>query len=442
MPKIVVAVNQNGKTSFIRTPKICANLFHYKIVFSHSKTKAVSKKVSFCPITLTYVLDATYYVGVNSSSFFSDKKQCIYVRFDVTFQISKKTSICLAKWSSENRPLYVVYVHMYVGVSYIVYKRVQSQCPTCHLCTKSEIKETKDNVSSFHTKLYFLSNRAKVGDFCVLSQGNFEFVRYICSIMQRQMANLDFVQIYDANHRFLLREAEVSVMAQRSLYSEIVTWNEAMFHYGRLDSIVERGILQLDPDRISVRGEYQYLKAHEKVLFSKISPLTTMFSIALSTEEFKDRVVEFTGQLTSQIEVCVLILEMLPVDIGKVLDVTSYFVLDFKILHILRNHLNEHHKDRIMVNNNKLGYVIKRSIRRLRSAIGHFLVYGLGGPGFFKNIVQEHNFATYLTVMEAQFHPRRLLTPTYYNVAKDYLRSRQIALEALDTLGIQEHIPI
>ena len=167
-----------------------------------------------------------------------------------------------------------------------------------------------------------------------------------------------------------------------------------------------------------------------------------MFSIALSTEEFKDRVVEFTGQLTSQIEVCVLILEMLPVDIGKVLDVTSYFVLDFKILHILRNHLNEHHKDRIMVNNNKLGYVIKRSIRRLRSAIGHFLVYGLGGPGFFKNIVQEHNFATYLTVMEAQFHPRRLLTPTYYNVAKDYLRSRQIALEALDTLGIQEHIPI
>ena len=92
MPKIVVAVNQNGKTSFIRTPKICVNLFHYKIVFSHSKTKAVPKKVSFCPITLTYVLDATYYVGVNSSSFFSDKKQCIYVRFDVTFQISKKYS--------------------------------------------------------------------------------------------------------------------------------------------------------------------------------------------------------------------------------------------------------------------------------------------------------------------------------------------------------------
>ena len=78
----------------------------------------------------------------------------------------------------------------------------------------------------------------------------------------------------------------------------------------------------------------------------------------------------------------------------------------------------------------------------MRSAIGHFLVYGLGGPGFFKNIVQERNFATYLTVMEAQFNPRRLLTPTYYDVAKDYLRSRQIALEALDTLGIHEHIPI
>ena len=391
------------------------------------------------------MFDATYYVGVNSSLFFSDKKQCIYVRFvrfDVKFQIGEKTSICFEKWSRENRPLYVVYVHMYVGVPYIMYKRVRSQCPTCHLSTKSEIKKTKDNVSSFHTRLYFLFYIAKVGDFCVPFHDNFEFIRYICSTMQRPVANVDFVQIYDANHRFLLREAEVSVLAQRSLYSEIVTWQEAMFHYGRLDSILERGILQLDPDRISVRGEYQYLKAHEKVLIINISPLTTVYSIALSTEEFKDRVVEFTGQLTSQIEVCVLILEMLPVDIGKVLDVTSYFVLDFKLLHILRNHLNDHHKDRIMVNNNKLGYVIKRSIRRLRSAIGHFLVYGLGGPGFYKNIVQEHNFASYLTVMEAQFHPRTLLTPTYYNVAKDYLRSRQIALEALDTLGIQEHIPI
>ena len=74
--------------------------------------------------------------------------------------------------------------------------------------------------------------------------------------------------------------------------------------------------------------------------------------------------------------------------------------------------------------------------------IGHYLVYGLGGPRFFTNIVQEHNFATYLTVMEAQFHPRRLLTPNYYDVAKDYLRSRNIAVEALDSLGVQNHIPI
>ena len=74
--------------------------------------------------------------------------------------------------------------------------------------------------------------------------------------------------------------------------------------------------------------------------------------------------------------------------------------------------------------------------------IGHYLVYGLGGPRFFTNIVQEHNFATYLTVMAAQFHPRRLLTPNYYDVAKDYLRSRNIAVEALDSLGVQNHIPI
>ena len=439
---VVVAVHLFGKTCLIRTPKICVKPFLNNLVLNHGKSKAVLKKVSFCPYILTHILDATYYVGVNGSFFVFDIKKYIYVRSDVMFQISEKTSICLVKWSSENKPFYDVYVHMYVGVSYIMYKRVQSPCSTCHSCTKSEIQKTKLNVSTLCTSLYYQIYIAEVGNFCVLFYGIFKSCQYICSIMQRQVANLDLVQIYDANHRFLLREAEVSVLAQRSLYSEIVSWNEAMFHYGRLDSILERGILQLDPDRISVRGEYQYFKAHEKVLFSKISPLTTMFLIALSTDEFKDRVVEFTGQLTSQIEVCVLIIEMLPVDISKVLDLTSYFVLDFKLLHILKNHLNEHHKERIMFNNNKLGYVLKRSIRRLRSAIGHFLVYGLGEPGFFKNIVQEHNFATYLTVMEAQFHPRRLLTPTYYNVAKDYLRSRQIALEALDTLGIQEHIPI
>ena len=38
--------------------------------------------------------------------------------------------------------------------------------------------------------------------------------------------------------------------------------------------------------------------------------------------------------------------------------------------------------------------------------------------------------------------PRRLLTPNYYDVAKDYLRSRNIAVEALDSLGVQNHIPI
>ena len=300
------------------------------------------------------------------------------------------------------------------------YKRVRPLFLFLHLIKQLEINNISEYVSC---KRYFtIKIKANVW---------WHFSNYV--YRHTTFGKMEYVR------RFFVREVEINVPAQRDLYSQIVDWNEHNRHFDRLNRLVDRGLVRFDPERTAVRGTFTDFKARAICSVRRIVLKKKYVHVLELTEtQFKERALEFTAQLISQCETNMAMLEMLPVSLDRVLDILSYICVDYKLVYIISHHFNQHQLERIHFHNNRLGYVLKRTVRRIRSSIAHYLVYGFGNPGYYTRIVREETFRKYITIMECHYLPRHLLTDQYYSVARDYWRARNVAVEALESIGFQE----